>query len=789
MGFTGNPRAVLGGLLLLWTGSLSGQTAPRSAAASPLLPSEAVVLDGALDEPVWLRTLPAEGFTQLAPHPNQPPSQPTEVRMAFDDQGLYIGARMWDSAPDSILHQLSPRDATDNTDLFSIWFSTFNDGINGVRFTTTPEGIQVDELLNGTASDISWNAPWDVATRIDSVGWTAEFRIPWMAFRFTNQRDQVWGFNCSRTIRRIRESSFWQPQDPTLEGELNQGGVLLGIGGIDPPARISLFPYVSGYVNTAEGAVVGSYKGGMDLKLGLGDAFTVDMTLVPDFGQVVADNLVLNLSPFEIQFNENRPFFQEGTELFNKAGLFYSRRIGVDDQLLNATKIYGRTASGTGMGLLTAVARDTVGGGDGLNQYTVAVLDQNLPNNGFVNTTTTLVLHEGDQPDASAHAVAFDVRDPQQRWSASGSARLNRYYGEHAGLTEGDAWSFEIRRIKGKWTYGAGHYEESAGYDPNALGYLEAPNEVSTSAWVRWNRFTPQGRWNRVAAELNTVLTSVESPRMFSRWVVDGFLRGTTRAFHTWNVRAMAMPVSGRDVFVSRIPGLVWNEPAWGNVEAWFSSDYRRTFALDALLSYANGPQYWDWKEHTIRLAPRLRLSDRWSTDYVWKVIRKAHERGWADVLRAESPSPVSLFGDRDNTEITQVWNLRHIFNNRMSLSARVRHSWSRVRYHGFLELHPDGDLVPTTWASVGGDGRSDYDVNFNAWSVDLVYEWNFSPASFLSVVWKNNLMSTGNLLPANYGDNFNVMLENGFLNSLSVRAIFFVDYNRLQTGLRGFDR
>ena len=789
MEFTVN-RTLLASMFVACWGMSWGQNAPKTAFAQPLQPGEQVVLDGDLNETVWLRALPADEFTQLAPNPDQRPSQPTEVRLAFDDQALYIGARMWDSAPDSILHQLSPRDQTDNTDQFAIWFSTFNDGINAVRFTTTPEGIQVDELLTGASSDLSWNAPWNVSTRIDSAGWTAEFRIPWMAFRFPGQGEQEWGFNCSRTIRRIRETSYWQRQDPTLEGELNQGGVLQGIAGIDPPARISLFPYVSSYANAGAGAVVGSYKGGMDLKLGLGDAFTLDATLVPDFGQVVADNLVLNLSPYEIQFNENRPFFQEGTELFNKAGLFYSRRIGVEDQLLNATKIYGRTADGTGLGLLTAVARDTVGGGDALNQYTVAVVDQNLPNNGFVNATSTLVLHEGEQTDASAHGLAFDVRDPQQRWSVSGSAKINRYHGLLTeGLSEGDAWSLEVRRIKGQWTYGAGHYEESVGYDPNALGFLEAPNEVSTYAWLRWNRYTPKGRWNRVTADLSTVLTSVETPRMFSRWTLEGFVRGTTRAFHTWNLRAMVQPVNGRDVFVSRIPGRHWNEPQWGMVEGWFSSDYRRVFALDAFLSYANGPQYWDWKEHTIRIAPRLRINDRWSTDYVWKVIRKSHERGWAALLDVWSTPTISLFGDRDNTEITQVWNIRHIFNNRMSLSGRVRHSWSRVRYHGFLELNEDGDLVATDWATVGGDGRSEYDLNFNAWSVDLVYEWNFAPASFLTVVWKNNLQSTGNLLPANYGENFNQMLENGFLNSLSLRALFFVDYNRLKSGLRGFDR
>ena len=140
------------------------------------------------------------------------------------------------------------------------------------------------------------------------------------------------------------------------------------------PPRVALFPYVSGYATTAvDDAGVRQWaapvNGGMDAKLGIGDAFTLDMTLVPDFGQVVTDNLVLNLSPYEVRFAENRPFFLEGTDLFNKGGLFYSRRVGQEGQLINASKFSGRTSSSTGLGVFQAFARDTTGGRDALTSY------------------------------------------------------------------------------------------------------------------------------------------------------------------------------------------------------------------------------------------------------------------------------------------------------------------------------------------------------------------------------------------------------------------------------------
>ena len=394
-----------------------------------------LTIDGSLQDIAWQRIPVSRDFEELSPQPGTSPQFDTEVRFAYDDAALYIGARMWDDAPDSVLHQLSERDRMANTDEFGIWFSTFDDGLNAVRFSTTPDGIQVDEQLSPNNNDQSWDAVWDVACQIDSAGWTAEFRIPWMAFRFPKQAEQAWGMNMYRTLRRQREESVWNPMDPTQK-LLNQGGVLRGISKIDPPLRLSLFPYLSTYGIATEGEISSTYNGGMDMKVGLGNAFTLDMTLIPDFGQVVTDALVLNLSPFELRFAENRQFFKEGTELFNKTGTFYSRRMGEEGRLLNATKISGRTSRGPGLGLLQSVAtseEDT-----SLVSYTVAVVDQNLPNNGYVTTSSTMVLREGDGYDAWVQAAKFELRNRQNSWSVTGSGALNQKF--NAGPDDDDEY-------------------------------------------------------------------------------------------------------------------------------------------------------------------------------------------------------------------------------------------------------------------------------------------------------------------------------------------------------------
>ena len=192
--------------------------------------------------------------------------------------------------------------------------------------------------------------------------------------------------NFLRGIRRNRETDYWNPVDPARDGfEINDGGELRGLTNITPPPRLTLYPYVSAYAITDEEEGVGyDFNGGLDLKAGIGEAFTMDMTLIPDFGQVVADNLVLNLSPYEVQLADNRPFFTEGTEIFNKTNLFYSRRVGEDEKLINATKLSGRTKDGLGVGAFQAFSVDTLNN-NALTSYSIIALDQNLKNNSFVH--------------------------------------------------------------------------------------------------------------------------------------------------------------------------------------------------------------------------------------------------------------------------------------------------------------------------------------------------------------------------------------------------------------------
>ena len=338
-------------------------------------------LDGILESEIWGEAQSATDFVEQLPVPGGPVRQSSDVKVIYTQEALYIGFFCYDNAQDSILKQLSGRDGDGNSDWCAITINCYQDGINGFSFAVSPWGEQWDGRVTagGDEPDVSWNAVWDCKVHTDEKGWCAEFKIPFAALRFPEKAVQEWDINFAREIRRHREVSQWNPVNPNGPGELAQMGKLKGIKDIRTPKRFFLFPYLSSYYNYSEGSPSSfSYNGGMDVKMGLNDAFTMDATLIPDFGQTISDQLILNLTPYEIEFQDNRPFFMEGTELFNKSGVLYSRRIGgtpigayglygqlnegdvvvsnpMQSQLFNSTKISGRTKGNTGIGLMNSV--------------------------------------------------------------------------------------------------------------------------------------------------------------------------------------------------------------------------------------------------------------------------------------------------------------------------------------------------------------------------------------------------------------------------------------------------
>jgi hypothetical protein len=371
---------------------------PAAAQQPPPRPARSVVavrvngaapqLDARLDEPVWAAAEPATGFILREPTEGGPAPEATEVRFVYTHEALYIGARMFSNAPGSIRRMVARRDREPPSEQLIVSLDTRADRRTAYSFAVTPGGVRIDYFHNSdfeTARDYSYDPVWQVRTSVDSLGWVAEFRIPFTQLRYNPGAEQVWGLNLVRLVPARNEESLWMLVARNETGWSSRMGLLAGIADVPPSRRIELSPYVAtnarrfGEVDSldpfAQRFTTGARMGG-DLKMGLGPNMTLEATFNPDFGQVEADPAEVNLTAFETFFEERRPFFLEGSDLLGGRGTFYSRRIGaqppgsdtsdyaepVDNTtILGAAKVTGRLPSGLAIGGLAAMtARERI---------------------------------------------------------------------------------------------------------------------------------------------------------------------------------------------------------------------------------------------------------------------------------------------------------------------------------------------------------------------------------------------------------------------------------------------
>lgn len=361
---------------------------------------EMMSVDGLLTEAIWKNGNAIAQFTQRDPIEGATPSERTEVRVAYDDNALYIGARMYDSSPDSIIARLARRDASVSSDYFVFFIDPYNDRRSGFYFGVTAAGTLLDGvMMNDEWDDDSWDGVWEVRTNMDQYGWTAEFRIPYSQLRFHNKEQYVWGVNFKRNIQRKNETNYivFTPKDGS--GFVSRFVKMIGIEKISPTRQIEFLPYVRSKAEFTHPDAGDPFNDGSrflpgmgaDIKIGIGNNLTLDATVNPDFGQVEVDPAVVNLSDVETFYREKRPFFIEGSSIFNfgrggassfyglswpEPDFFYSRRIGgaprgsLPDydfakypegvKIIGAGKLTGKTNSSWNVGALGAVtARET----------------------------------------------------------------------------------------------------------------------------------------------------------------------------------------------------------------------------------------------------------------------------------------------------------------------------------------------------------------------------------------------------------------------------------------------
>ena len=775
-------------------------------------------IDGDLNEADWQKAIIATGFRQRDPMPGDAASQKTEIRILYDNRAIYIGAMMYDTNPDSILQELTERDNFGNTDWFAFIVDAYQGGNDGVGFGISPAGIQLDTKYTSNGEDTNWDAVWNSKAVITPEGWVVEMEIPYSALRFPNQDVQTWNINFARSIRRYRETSFWNYIDPNEAGFLRQSGHLEGLKDIKPPLRLSATPFIAGYLQNykdktadPQNSLGRSFNGGMDIKYGINDAFTLDMTLIPDFGEAQSDNQVLNLSPFEVRFDENRQFFTEGIELFDKGGLFYSRRVGgtpfyywdledgdlledgeeiVDNpqvtQLINATKVSGRTKTGLGVGVFNAVASKTlatVKNSEGLEReietnpltnYNVTVFDQNLKNNSSVTLINTNVLRRGDTYDANVTGVQFDLKNKDNSYGVFGGGALTqKYFTNETDL--GHAYELGFGKISGAWNWEVFHNLESYDYDPNDLGFLRSPNEKEFGFNFNYNKYEPFWNGKMISGGFGGYVgyTRLHRPDAFNELGLNFWTWARTKNFTNFNVWTYINPLRSFDYFEPRREDFsrYFVHPKGINTGFWISTDYRKKLAIDFNGRIRlNERAFKERKAVSVGIAPRYRVNNKLS--FRWRL-----NLGWInDVGYITDHDEDIIFGFRDRQEVTNTLNASYIFNNKMSLTFRCRHYWAKAEYNSFHTLTDDGGLGATDYNTFS-------DNSFNAFTIDTVYRWRFAPGSDIFVIWKNGIFGWNDVaddIIYDYGNSINQLGDTPQTNSLSVKIIYYLDYLNL---------
>lgn len=794
---------VLSLIMALCFSTLSAQTEPKELPAKKT--TAHFKIDGNLDETAWKDATAATSFVEWRPTFGvvQDSSTRTEVYLLYDNTSIYIGGYCHERSKDSVSKELVGRDVIGVNDYVGVILDTYNDKINAFGFYVTPLGEQFDAKYSTTAGeDGSWNAVWRSEAKVVEDGWTFEMQIPYSAIRFVSKENQTWGLNITRNRKKAGRQFMWNPVDPKINGFVNQGGLWTGIEKIEAPVRLSFSPYLSAYVNNNsanEKDWTTSVNGGMDVKYGISDAFTLDMTLIPDFGQVRSDNQVLNLTPFEVKFNENRQFFTEGTELFSKGNLFYSRRIGGtpihagdvenkintnehivknprEAKLINATKISGRTKKGLGIGFFNAVTNAMYAQveddsknrrkvqTDPLTNYNILVFDQTLKNNSSVSFINTNVLRSGNDRDANVSAALFDFNNKKNTYNWNGKFAVSQLTQQTGNNLNGYSHFLAFNKSGGNLLFSLTQELVDDQYDINDMGILFNNNYLDHYLWMGYRWLKPKNWYNRIQVNYNGTYSRrfKESAFQFFNTNVNANVQFKSL---WWAGIFIGYNSKGNDFYESRI-GKVFKSPSSISYNVWFESNFTKKYYTNANL-VLNRKSLFEGRSTEYSMYHRYRFNDKIS------LSQSLYYRPYKnDVGFYETDGDNATFSLRDRNVVENSLEAKYSFNNKSGISLIARHYWSEVKNKTLFGLQDDGSLKEKTVAAADIAHQ-----NYNNFYINMVYTWQFAPGSFLNIVWKDEAELFDRDIQFRYLKNFDRTLTSPQNNNLSFKLIYFLDY------------
>ncbi|WP_281323278.1 DUF5916 domain-containing protein [Flavobacterium aestivum] len=774
--------------------------------------SEKIILDGKLDEVIWQSVPIATNFVMFQPDNGKPipENKRTEVRVLYDNEAIYIGALLYDNEPNKILKEITPRDDFGAADFFGIFINGYNDGQQNFQFFVNAPNGQADCLAtDSNGEDYSWDSVWDSKTLMTSFGWAVEMRIPYAALRFSSEKKQTWGVNFFREIRRDRQKYSWNFIDSKIGTFTQQNGILEGIENITPPTRLFFLPYASFYTYANdEQKTYGELKGGLDIKYGINDAFTLDAMLIPDFGQTKYDDRILNLTPFEQQFNENRGFFTEGTDLFSKGNLFYSRRIGgpppyspetntnekiIEDptsvDLYNATKVSGRTKGGLGIGYLNAITKKTYATikdtitqetrrvlVEPLTNYNVLVFDQRFHKNSSISLINTNVTRNGSFRDGNVTGLIWDLNTTKNTYNLFGNLEYS-YVNDIEEKKKGINTSISFAETSGKFRYNLGSKLVTKDFDNNDLGIIFETNYYSFDGFTSYRILSPTKIFNSFNTNINSNIQFQKETGKLQSNEINLNVNSTTKKNHYVGFGINYRPVEVYNYYEPRTEGRYSIDPSRLGGFFSISTNYNNKFAIDINPSIAvlNEPQR---MSYGFFIGPRYRFNDHLALYYNFNFFRQNNNKGYVDSSKDNdelAPNTI-IYANRNAINYTNSLNGKYSLSSKMNFNLSARYYWSYTENKSFFQLQDNGRLTPY-------DNYTEHkDQNLITWNLDVSYNWWFAPGSQLTILYRSNASKYDNLINKDFGNNYTNLLNNHDLShALSISVKYFIDYNQVK--------
>jgi len=550
------------------------------------------------------------------------------------------------------------------------------------------------------------------------------------------------------------------------------------------------------------------------MKYGINESFTFDMTLMPDFSQVPSDNQVKNLSAFETVYGEQRPFFKESMDLFERGNLFYSRRIGgrpigysnagasladneviIDNpkqtKLINAFKMSGRNLKGLAVGVFNAITDKAYSSIDQIDigatrkvqtdpttNYNILVLDQALSNNSSAYIINTNVLRSGDFRHANVTGAGATLVDATNSYQVRVTGALNQIYNKIGNdsqnsfdIERGSRYSASVAKISGNFQSSLSRRAINPEYNDNDMGLTHRNNEIRDRLDIEYNIYEPFWKlrnWN------NRLV--FQNQGRFDQYQVENLYLEYRTSASTVNYSYLThglyyFPKDRKDFYEPRQAGRYFILPKTIGGWAGLSSDYRKQFALDMQVRYSHAADF-EKTNLSYNFSPRFRISDQ-----LMLVHSLSYNLNHNDFGYVGAGNDQIIFGNRDVKTIENIFSSNYIVSSDVYFSLRLRQYWSKGEYDRYYELLDNGRLSK--------EEITDYkanDFNFNSLNVDLVFTWLFAPGSSLNLVWKNALLHEQTGAVANYFDNFGLLRDSPQYNSLSLKILYYLDYQLLRS-------